>query len=530
MNMTQTLRLKIATEPWEFEQIDKLNYETFVEEIPQHKPDTSGTLVDKFHKENTYVICTDEDNLLGMLAVRDKRPFSLDEKLGNLDSYLPSSRSVCEIRLLAVRKNCRNTTLFRDLIAKAVAHCRELGHNLAVISGTLRQKKLYEHLGFVPFGPVVGTPEASFQPMYLTVETYEKSAKRVIESGPPALTRKKLLLGPGPVEVAPEVRRAFNEPTISHRSAEFLKIHRDTKNLLCRMANAKNVAILMGSGTLANDVIAAQLSLKSGKGLVLSNGEFGDRLINQAKRFSLSFDALAEDWGKSFDYDAIRKTIDRQPGINWLWAVHCETSTGMLNDIAMLKNICNERGISLCLDCVSSLGTVEVDLQGVCYASSVSGKGLRSFPGLSFVFYEQVPLRGDNILPAYLDLSAYHEANGIPFTISSNSVYALYEAIRAGRPTNTAVVSALLKKELRKLGLNTIIPDEQANPAIITIGLARQFDSGKIGNKLDSEGYTISYGSSYLLKRNWIQICLIGNRSRSELMPVLEILGQILAN
>jgi len=528
--MTQTLRLKIATEPWEFEQIHKLNYETFVEEIPQHRPDTNMTLVDKFNKENTYIICTDEERILGMLAVRGKRPFSLDEKLANLDSYLPNNRSICEIRLLAVIKNCRNTTLFRDLIAKAVAHCRELGHDLAIISGTLRQKKLYEHLGFVAFGPVVGTSEASFQPMYLTIEAYEKSIKRVIEPKPAYEAKRKIMLLPGPVEIPPNVRLAFNEQTISHRSEEFLKIHRDTKRLLCQSANAKNIAILMGSGTLANDVIAAQLSLKSGKGLVLSNGEFGERIINQAKRFALSFDALSIDWGKPFDYDAIRKIIDQQPAINWLWAVHCETSTGMLNDAATLKNICNERGISLCLDCVSSLGTVDVDLQGVCYASGVSGKGLRSFSGLSMVFYEQALSQGGKIMPSYLDLAVYHEADGTPFTISTNLVYALYEAIRTSKPTNTAVVSAWLKKELRKIGLNTVVPDEHANPAIITLGLPDQFNSETVGSRLESEGYSISYRSNYLLRRNWIQICLIGDYSQKELTPVLEILGQILAD
>ena len=528
--MAQTLRLKIATKPWEFEQINKLNYETFVEEIPQHRPDTNRTLVDKFHKENTYVICTDKDKLLGMLAVRNKRPFSLDEKLGNLDSYLPNNRSVCEIRLLAVRKNYRHTLLFRNLIAKTVKHCRKQGHDIAVISGALRQKKLYEHLGFVPFGPVVGTPEASFQPMYLTIEAYKKSIRPTIEPKLPCSNRKKLLLLPGPVEIPLNVRLAFNEQTISPRSEEFLKIHRDTKRLLCQLANAKNVAILMGSGTLANDVIAAQLSLKSGKGLVLSNGEFGDRIINQAKRFALSFDALSIDWGKPFDYDAIRKIIDQQPAINWLWAVHCETSTGMLNDAATLKNICNERGISLCLDCVSSLGTVDVDLQGVCYASGVSGKGLRSFSGLSMVFYEQALSQGGKIMPSYLDLAVYHEADGTPFTISTNLVYALYEAIRTSKPTNTAVVSAWLKKELRKIGLNTVVPDEHANPAIITLGLPDQFNSETVGSRLESEGYSVSYRSNYLLRRNWIQICLIGDYSQKELTPVLEILGQILAD
>ncbi len=531
--MPQTLKLKIATEPSEFEQIHRLNYETFVEEIPQHRSKTNRMLVDKFHKENIYIICKDKNRVLGMLAVRDKRPFSLDEKLTDLDSYLPRNRSVCEIRLLAVRKDYRHSHIFRDMIAKAVDHCRRRGHDLAVISGVMEQKNLYEHLGFIPFGPVVGTPAARFQPMYLTIEAYETSIKNVIESVPNRSAKKKMILLPGPVEIAPNVRRAFNELTISHRSQEFLKIHKDTKKLLCRLVNAKNVEIFMGSGTLANDVIAAQLFLKPGKGLILSNGEFGKRLIVQAKRFALSFETLSVDWGKSFHPNAIRKIVGQHTDINWLWAVHCETSTGMLNDAAMLKDICRERGISLCLDCVSSIGTVGVDLKGVRYASGVSGKGLRSFSGLSMVFYEETPSQSDKSLPAYLDLAYYCEKDGIPFTISSNLVSALYEAVRSidlnKKIETIESVSAWFKNELRNMGFCPIIPDIQANPAIITLALPAQFDSEKVASLLDSEGFSISYGSGYLLKRNWIQICLTGDFSQETLRPLLAILRQILS-
>ena len=72
---------KIATEDWEFEQIHRLNYETFVEEIPEHVASASRRLVDRFHDENTYAIGLDNRRLVGMLAIRGRRPFSLDLKL-----------------------------------------------------------------------------------------------------------------------------------------------------------------------------------------------------------------------------------------------------------------------------------------------------------------------------------------------------------------------------------------------------------------------------------------------------------------
>src|SRR5438445_50876 len=103
----EPLVFKTATEDWEVEQIHRLNYKTFVEEIPQHKASPTHRLVDKFHAENTYLICLHEQKLVGMLAVRGNRPFSLDQKLPDLDSQLPAGRKVCEIRLLALEKKFR---------------------------------------------------------------------------------------------------------------------------------------------------------------------------------------------------------------------------------------------------------------------------------------------------------------------------------------------------------------------------------------------------------------------------------------
>ena len=176
---TNALRFKIATEEWEIEQIHQLNYRTFVEEIPQHQPAEQPRLVDKFHEENTYLICLASDRVVGMVAARGKRPFSLDQKLPNLDDHLPPGRRPCEVRLLAVEKEFRNSQVFRGLITLMWQYGTERGYNMAIISGTTRQQKLYRHLGFVPFGPLVGKGEAMFQPMFLTLERFEKAVEEI---------------------------------------------------------------------------------------------------------------------------------------------------------------------------------------------------------------------------------------------------------------------------------------------------------------------------------------------------------------
>lgn len=175
--MFGSLKFKIASEDWEFEQIHHLNYTTFVEEIPQHGTNDDRALIDKFHRENTYIICLDRDRVVGMIAVRGQRPFSLDQKLENLDAFLPHDRTLCELRLLAVEKKYRNGWVFWGMGKVLAEHCLKQGFDLALISGTTRQQKLYRHLGFVPFGPLVGQAGAQFQPMYLSLETFRRRAR-----------------------------------------------------------------------------------------------------------------------------------------------------------------------------------------------------------------------------------------------------------------------------------------------------------------------------------------------------------------
>jgi len=160
MSTRPPLVFKTASEDWEFEQIHRLNYKTFVEEIPQHKASPTHRMVDKFHAENTYLICTCGRQIAGMLAVRSNRPFSLDQKVENLESYLPPGRKLCEVRLLAVDRKFRGAQVLQGILALLWQHGIEKSYDLAVISGTPRQFRLYQHLGFVPFGPVVGSGDA----------------------------------------------------------------------------------------------------------------------------------------------------------------------------------------------------------------------------------------------------------------------------------------------------------------------------------------------------------------------------------
>ena len=131
-------------------------------------------MIDRFHRENTYVVGEVDARLVAMVCGRCARPFSLDQKVDALDSFLPAHQRLVEIRLLAIRRAWRKTSVFTGLLRFLSSHYIAQGCDLAVISGTVRELDLYRHLGFEPFAGLTGTADARYQPMYLTLEAFAR--------------------------------------------------------------------------------------------------------------------------------------------------------------------------------------------------------------------------------------------------------------------------------------------------------------------------------------------------------------------
>ncbi len=167
---------KVASEDWEFEAVHRLNYKTFVEEIPQHRKNDSGLLVDKFHSENTYFICLHEKKLVGMICARRNRPFSLDSKLDDLDSYLKIPKNAAaELRLLAVEKEYRLNDIFWGLGEQIFPYLITHRIRLLLVTAVLKNQRLYEKVGFKPFGPQVVENKVIFQPMFSGTDDYKNN-------------------------------------------------------------------------------------------------------------------------------------------------------------------------------------------------------------------------------------------------------------------------------------------------------------------------------------------------------------------
>ena len=192
-------------------------------------------------------------------------------------------------------------------------------------------------------------------------------------------------LSTGPVGLSQSVMKALAQAPISHRSVEFTNLHHKTTNFLSEAFSVKQTFILTGSGTLANEVMLHEIKLLSGKGIIISNGEFGERITAQAQRNNLNFIVVKEAWGAAFNLTLIEQKI-KDLKLSWLLFCHCETSTGMINNLQELIRITNENGCKCFADCMSTVGVVPMDLSGVAMATASSGKGLASIPGIAIIF------------------------------------------------------------------------------------------------------------------------------------------------
>ena len=520
MSQARQLTFKVASEPWEMEAIHRLNHRTFAEEIPQHDGNDEGRLVDRFHDENIYIVCLAGEELAGMIALRTQRPFSLDAKLPELDTHLPPGNHWCEVRLLAVEKKFRNTAVTLGLIQHLSREAVARGKNAAVLSATTRQLKLYRHMGCVPFGPLVGREGAWYQPMYLSMENAKTGAPLILERIAAPRPAEPLNFLPGPVAIARPVHDAFIKPPVSHRAVSFIEDVQQVRRRLCELTGAHYAQLMLGSGTLANEVVAAQISRLDAAGMVVSNGEFGERLADHARRLWLPHEHLALPWGHSLDLSKLARLLDRHPEVRWLWTTHCETSTSALNDLHGLVSLCAQRDIRLALDAISTVGVIPVDLSGVWMTSAASGKGLAAYPGLAIVLHNDPVDPAPEKLPRYLDLGLYSCGDGVPFTQSSNFIAALKTSLESTdwhrKYDRVRDLHDRIRPRLAALGASFIVPLDHASPAVITLPMKEGVNSLEVADKIEAAGFLLSCRSQYLSSRNWLQICLMGDLTEND--------------
>jgi aspartate aminotransferase-like enzyme len=542
---------KRAETSQEFEQIHRLNHRTFVGEIPQHPDPGNGVLIDKFHNKNAYLIVLREGRVVGMVSAHDQPPFSVAERLREPDILQRQGTRPLEVRLLAIEPEERNSTMFFGLIWSLYEYARSHRYTHLFISGVEERLALYQRLGFVALGPAVASGKASFVPMVLTIGQLPVKMQRVkqlweihMDKVTPRRSEPVCLL-PGPVTTSHAVREAFHQPPIYHRGPEFIRRFMKVRELLGEIVGGRHVALLNGSGTLGNEAVAATLAAdqqsraRRGRGLMLINGEFGERLARQAVRFGLEPRILSWPWGDPWDLDEVEDALADEPPGSWVWGVHQDSSTGVLNDLPGLVKLARTRDIRVCVDCISSLGAVPLDLRHVYLATGATGKSLGAIAGTAIIFADAEALeRVDRSrVPSYFDIAAAVKSEGPCYTFPSPTLLALETALREyDSPDKSQAIydryqemGLAVREQLRRLGLPPLAKEDCACPVVTTFAPPEEETSEGFVRRCRAWGFAIGGESAYLAKRRLVQIATMGAVTRDLFLPLFDHLESWLA-
>ncbi|MCG3176691.1 MAG: 2-aminoethylphosphonate--pyruvate transaminase [Candidatus Omnitrophica bacterium] len=349
-----------------------------------------------------------------------------------------------------------------------------------------------------------------------------------------------LLLNPGPVNVTAGVRRALAGPDICHREEEFYSLLRAVRSKLTAVFDASHTheaVVLAGSGTLAVEAMMASYAAAGGRILVLSNGVYGERLIEMLAVRKRPHTVLRSPLGTFPGLEDIESALRRDRSIRAVALVHHETSTGQLNPLPAVARLARRLGRHVLVDAVSSLGAEPVDLGLVDLTAGSAGKCLHAYPGAAFVLVRRdlVPLlrskRPDSI---YLDLGAVLEAERSghpPFTPAVQLLYALDRAldelrtsggVRA-RARRYAAKSRLLRSGLRRLGVRLLLEDRDASHVLQSAWLPGGVSYTALHDELKRLGYVIYAGQSSLSGR----IFRLSNLGEIGLPDLRRLLGHI---
>ena len=251
---------------------------------------------------------------------------------------------------------------------------------------------------------------------------------------------KRLLLGPGPSEVDPEVLRALTMPPLGHLDPVLLDMMAEVQEQLRGAFRTRNKLTLAvsGTGTSGMEAALANTIEPGDRVLVGVIGYFGERLVEIARRCGAEVHRVEAEWGTMLDPNALRDAIRAiQPNV--VCIVHAETSTGVYQDLSGIAEAAHEAGALLVVDAVTSLGgqPLYVDEWGIDVCYSGSQKCLGAPSGLAPVTFgdravERIRARKTPVQSFYLDavlLEKYWADRQYHHTISAPLIYALHAAL-----------------------------------------------------------------------------------------------------
>jgi alanine-glyoxylate transaminase/serine-glyoxylate transaminase/serine-pyruvate transaminase len=357
----------------------------------------------------------------------------------------------------------------------------------------------------------------------------------------------RTLMGPGPSDVNPRILEALSRPTIGHLDPAFIGLMNDVKRLL-QFAFQTNSALTMpvsAPGSAGMEACFVNLVSPGDKVIVAQNGVFGARMKENVVRCGGEAVMVQDGWGMPVDPQKVEDALKANPDTRILAFVHAETSTGARSDAATLCNLAQSNNALSIVDCVTSLGGIEVDVEGWGADAVYSGsqKCLSCVPGISPVTFseraqETIRKRTHRVQSWFLDMDlvmaywgestqrAYHH------TAPVNSIYAVHEALiileeeglenawERHQSNHLALTAGL-----ESLGLELIVPKHNRLPQLNSVTIPEGLNEAAIRQQLlDDYQLEIGAGLGPLAGKVW-RIGLMGYASNRK--NVLYCLGAL---
>ncbi len=332
---------------------------------------------------------------------------------------------------------------------------------------------------------------------------------------PPPHLQEPYLLTPGPLTTAYEVKAAMLRDWGSW-DGDFRAMTRDLRTgilaLLGPGGGEYECVPMQGSGSYLVEAMIGTLLPRDGKLLVLANGAYGLRAAETTRRIGRSVTVL--DKG---DYlpprgAEVAQIVGGDPDITHVLAIHCETSSGILNPVEEIAEAVAAAGRKLLIDSMSAFGALPLDPAEIPYEAFVSSanKCIEGVPGFGFLVTRRDALQGAAGRAHSLSLDAhaqwaYMEKTGQwRFTPPTHVVAAFLEALKmhkaeggvAGRGARYARNRDLLVAGMRALGFETLLPDRWLSPIITTFFCPADpaFDFARFYEAMKARGFILYPG------------------------------------
>lgn len=251
----------------------------------------------------------------------------------------------------------------------------------------------------------------------------------------------KIVYTPGPSEVRENVRLARAQKTTNPDvDLEFCEFYKNTCDKIGSILKTNNdVYILSGEGILGLEAACASLTEKGDRVLVIDNGIFGRGFDGFVEMYGGEVVYFSGDYKKEIDVDKLEKFLEKDHNFKYATVVHCDTPTGVLNDLSKICPLLKKYNILTVVDSVAAMmgENIEVDKWQIDIVCGGSQKAISVPAGLTIVAVSEdaklaMKNRKTPIAGFYCNLTIwenYYQDKWFPYTMPISDIMGLDVAI-----------------------------------------------------------------------------------------------------